>query len=187
MSHVTDNFVFKIVNQYGIKQINHLFSQKATISSPDIGGFSNALQSLKKLRWNDSAYVSLCVPVTNTVQTQFYVVLLKDHILSNILEMYSKTCHTRTRVYVDTHPTVDKILCTDRILSIYPLIRGQTCHAWMVDTKKCTVEQNYLLICGHLAISSGRCHSTFNEIGLRWHQFIHKEGKDQREKCQPHI
>ena len=88
---------------------------------------------------------------------------------------------------MDTHPTVDKILCTDRILSIYPLICGQTCHAWTVDTKKCAVEQNYLLICGHLAISSGGCHGTFNEIGLRWPQFIHKEGKDQREKCEPHI
>ena len=31
------------------------------------------------------------------------------------------------------------------------------------------------------------CHGTFNEIGLRWPQFIHKEGKDQREKCEPHI
>ena len=53
--------------------------------------------------------------------------------------------------------------------------------------QKCTIEQNYLLICGQLAISSGRCHGTFNEIGLRWHQFINKEGKDQREKCEPHI
>ena len=88
---------------------------------------------------------------------------------------------------MDTHPTVDKILCTDRILSIYPLIHGQTCHAWMVDTKKCTVEQNYLLIRGHLAISSEGCHGTFNEIGLRWPQFIYKEGRDQREKCEPHI
>ena len=32
-----------------------------------------------------------------------------------------------------------------------------------------------------------RCHGSFNEIGLRWPQFIHKEGKDQREKCEPHI
>ena len=68
---------------------------------------------------------------------------------------YSKTCHTWTRAYVDTHPTMDKTLYTNRILSIYPLIRGQTCHAWTVDTKKCPVEQNYLLICGHLAVSSG--------------------------------
>ena len=29
------------------------------------------------------------------------------------------------------------------------------------------------------------CHG--NEIGLRWPQFIHKEGKDQREKCEPYI
>ena len=67
---------------------------------------------------------------------------------------YSKTCLTWTLAYTDTPPTVDKILCMDRLLSIYPLICGQTCHAWMVDTKKSTTEQNYLLLCGHLVAPS---------------------------------
>ena len=40
------------------------------------------------------------------------------------------------------------------ILSIYPLICGHTCNAWMVDTQKCTTEQNYLYLCGHLAVTS---------------------------------
>ena len=48
------------------------------------------------------------------------------------IKVYGKTC----RAYADTQSTVDKTLCTDRFLSIYPLIHGQTCHAWMVDTKK---------------------------------------------------
>ena len=68
---------------------------------------------------------------------------------------YSKACLMWTQAYADTPPTVDKILCTDRFLPVYPLICGQTCHAWTVDTKKCTVEQNYLLLHGHLAVTSG--------------------------------
>ena len=31
------------------------------------------------------------------------------------------------------------------------------------------------------------CHGSFNELGLKLPQFMHKEGKDQREKCEPHI
>ena len=31
------------------------------------------------------------------------------------------------------------------------------------------------------------CHGSFNELSLRWPQFIHKEGKDQKEKSEPHI
>ena len=31
------------------------------------------------------------------------------------------------------------------------------------------------------------CHGSFNELGLKWPQFMHKEHKDQREKCELHI
>ena len=92
-----------------------------------------------------------------------------------------------TQAYTNTHPTIDKILLTDRFLSIYPLIHGQTCNVWTVDTKICTVEQNYPHLHGHHSYYFCRCHGNFNELGVRLPQFIHKEGKDQREKCEPHI
>ena len=60
--------------------------------------------------------------------------------------VYSKTCLTWTQAYTDTQSTLDKILCTDRFLSIYLLTHGQTCHVWMVDTKKCTKETKLPLI-----------------------------------------
>ena len=45
---------------------------------------------------------------------------------------YSKTCLTWTLAYADTQPTLDKILWTDRFLSIYPLKCGRVIPEWWI-------------------------------------------------------
>ena len=66
-----------------------------------------------------------------------------------------KTCLMWTQTYADTLTGTDKIFSMDKILSIYPLIQGQNCHVWTVDTKRCTTKQNYLYLFGNLAVTLG--------------------------------
>ena len=89
--------------------------------------------------------------------------------------------------YVDTPPTVDKILCMDKFLSIYSLIHGQICPAWMVDSKKMYHGTKLPSFTWTPSCYFSGCCGSFNEQGLRWPKFIHKEVKDQREKCELHI